>query len=503
MERWALHKDDAHLTQEDGKDASTSKSPVKLLGHVAVVAMVVVLLGPVLTSVDLPDRIPIVMDHGEGADQQRRRLSSESTTQFDACPPADIVIKKFIVVGAGAAGLTAAKRLQLLPETNPSACFKPEVTVLEASSRIGGRAGKNTAFAGFPIDTGPSWVYDKARLPYVAQDPHINKKIKHHLKAIYATDDFKGYLPVYGSPKQVIGDTRSISRRDLLWYNYSWFDFFEEHVASSIPSNKMILDCPVDKIHYQKQRQHVAVSCGSRVFIADHVIVTVSLDVLLSHAITFQPPLPRGLLGRRESMMGGFKIFFEFADKFYDDVFGYYVRDFEGSISARAVWWDASKIKAPNSTINLVAGVYEYHQNKDWNTLSNEPEQEIVQQVLQDLDGHFGHFGSQLATSNYVDHLLIPYTVENFPFIQALYPNDYGRYDEAGPQDLYRNKHVMIAGDAFPVPEYHVGWVCAASLSGLHAVERILSDIEPSIDWYSIPRSIWNKEHTDSTIWFE
>ena len=120
-----------------------------------------------------------------------------------------------------------------------------------------------------------------------------------------------------------------------------------------------------------------------------------------------------------------------------------------------------------------------------------------MQKVLQDLDDHFGH---QLASSSNMDHLLISYSADEFPFIQGMYPKYLDNFDEAGPQTPVQSKAVMIAGDAFPVPRHHSGWVCAASLSGLHAAETLLSDAKPDIDWGSIPKSIWMKEGTDSTI---
>ena len=58
-----------------------------------------------------------------------------------------------IVIGAGAAGLTAAR--DILQEDDEYYC----VTVLEASDRIGGRLKKDDQLADFPIDLGGEWIH--------------------------------------------------------------------------------------------------------------------------------------------------------------------------------------------------------------------------------------------------------------------------------------------------------------------------------------------------------
>jgi lysine-specific histone demethylase 1B len=59
---------------------------------------------------------------------------------------------KVIIIGAGAAGLYAAYMLK-----SKGIDFQ----LLEASSTYGGRLGKLTGFANFPIDTGAQWLHGK------------------------------------------------------------------------------------------------------------------------------------------------------------------------------------------------------------------------------------------------------------------------------------------------------------------------------------------------------
>ncbi|MBI1252990.1 MAG: NAD(P)-binding protein [Hyphomonas sp.] len=64
-----------------------------------------------------------------------------------------------VVVGAGAAGIAAAHRLQAL------GC---SVLVVEASDRIGGRAFTESNTFGFPFDHGCAWLQGPGDLPYIA-----------------------------------------------------------------------------------------------------------------------------------------------------------------------------------------------------------------------------------------------------------------------------------------------------------------------------------------------
>jgi monoamine oxidase len=77
--------------------------------------------------------------------------------------------KKVIVVGAGIAGIAAARRLQ-------TAGF--EVMVLEARDRIGGRIWTDTSL-GFPLDLGASWIHGVTNNPIfkIARDNTIETSI--------------------------------------------------------------------------------------------------------------------------------------------------------------------------------------------------------------------------------------------------------------------------------------------------------------------------------------
>ncbi|MEZ7924683.1 MAG: FAD-dependent oxidoreductase, partial [Flavobacteriales bacterium] len=68
-----------------------------------------------------------------------------------------------IIVGAGASGLAAAKKLE---EEGIS------YQILEATNKLGGRIQKDETFADFPIDLGAEWIHeDKSILNYLINQP--------------------------------------------------------------------------------------------------------------------------------------------------------------------------------------------------------------------------------------------------------------------------------------------------------------------------------------------
>lgn len=64
-----------------------------------------------------------------------------------------------VVVGAGAAGIAAARRLR---------AGKARVFIFEASARIGGRCITDTASLGLPFDLGAHWIHDPGSNPLAA-----------------------------------------------------------------------------------------------------------------------------------------------------------------------------------------------------------------------------------------------------------------------------------------------------------------------------------------------
>src|SRR5690349_14271715 len=64
-----------------------------------------------------------------------------------------------VIVGAGAAGIAAARHLR-------QAGLNP--LLLEARDRVGGRAWTNVAAFGFPVDMGCAWLHSADRNPWMS-----------------------------------------------------------------------------------------------------------------------------------------------------------------------------------------------------------------------------------------------------------------------------------------------------------------------------------------------
>jgi monoamine oxidase len=114
-------------------------------------------------------------------------------------------------------------------------------------------------------------------------------------------------------------------------------------------------------------------------------------------------------------------------------------------------------------------------------------EDQIVKGVLKDLDQLFGN---KTATKAYVRHLLVNWSKD--PYIRGTYSSDSSE-ELAGPQVAWTDTRLVIAGEAYPVPTGHNGWVDGAALSGLHAAELVLHQISPDMmakEGFSI-RSGW------------
>ena len=90
---------------------------------------------------------------------------------------------KIVIVGAGAAGLTAARELQRLEQ---------DFLLLEASHRIGGRAYTEVLAPGMPFDLGAHWLMEPSRNPLMRlaerDQMRLEKDGKHYTAGRYFED---------------------------------------------------------------------------------------------------------------------------------------------------------------------------------------------------------------------------------------------------------------------------------------------------------------------------
>ena len=234
-----------------------------------------------------------------------------------------------IVVGAGAAGLAAAKTLAKAGRT---------VTVLESMDRIGGRAWTETATFGFPFDRGCAWLHAADRNPFYAEASAAGLRLQHHdmgldhlyygrtrakpaaLVAMTAADAalgaamasvppdggdiLAGLIPAslasdaastFGGPMDFAMDADEISAADYataadLDPNYFTFDGFGSIVARWGADVQVELSTPVREIRWDGPGVSVVTDRGS--LRAGKAVVTVSTGVLAHGGLRFTPDLP-------------------------------------------------------------------------------------------------------------------------------------------------------------------------------------------------------------------
>ena len=236
-----------------------------------------------------------------------------------------------VVVGAGSAGLAAAKTLQ---EAGL------EVVILEAADRIGGRAFTDTATFGVPFDRGCSWLHHADRNPYMPMaeawgydtlyhDPYgetmlidggepsgqqwdaygdawraINKALAEAGQngldvaastVIDNTIPWTGVCQTWMGPMSMGVDFKDLSTRDL-WEadgtipNYRIKEGFGTLVARYGADAPFVLNTPVSAIDWSGDGVTVESTAGT--VRARAAIVTVSTGVLGAGIIRFTPELP-------------------------------------------------------------------------------------------------------------------------------------------------------------------------------------------------------------------
>jgi monoamine oxidase len=361
-----------------------------------------------------------------------------------------------IIVGAGAAGLAAAKKLE---EEGIS------YQILEATDKLGGRIQKDENFADFPIDLGAEWIHeDKSILNYLINQPGNEPDVETIL-----------YQPM--NVQEVVGNTISqISNQDMVDYyanyiteykfkNTTWYDFIYENFTQNIEQN-IIYNSKVTTIDYSGDQVVLTTDNGTE-YQAEKVILTVSLGVLKSNVITFNPSLPAEKITAIQAVefLPGFKLFMRFSNQFYPDVI-----TCETS-SGEKTYYDVAYDKgAQDNVLGLLStGI----SAEDYYLLNNSDS--IVSSVIQELDGYF----NGLASQNYLGS----YIYENWnqqTFTQGTWTSDF----QSASEDLIAplDDKVYFAGETYnssgisPVDGFYIirGSVQSAIISGYEAVDKIL-----------------------------
>ena len=404
---------------------------------------------------------------------------------------------KVIIIGAGAAGLYAAYILK-----SKGINFQ----ILEASSKYGGRLGKLTGFANFPIDTGAQWLHGKNsilgdlitksnttitlddsetkywfnnqlvnslpqntdifegdNLPDISyKDYALQKGLGNEYK--YIVENIAGDQGAAASRLSVFGNNQDeenwISGDDDFKFQETFFDLFDKQIASEV-KDKILLNTIVSKIDYS-QSEIIITASNNRLFNADKVIITVPIPILKSGDIQFIPALQNEKTNAfsKIGMDAGMKVFLKFSNKFFDqNIIG-------GTICAAYADDSIGKAQSDNILLAFIMG----DQAAYLTALANDTA--ITNALLQELDLMYN---GQATTSFIASH------VENWttnPFVKGAYS-----YSTVGMGDARKiatqaiSKKLYFAGEAMNINGHHQT-VHGAVETGYREVMNILNDIK-------------------------
>jgi lysine-specific histone demethylase 1B len=404
---------------------------------------------------------------------------------------------KVIIIGAGAAGLYAAYMLK-----SKGIDFQ----LLEASSTYGGRLGKLTSFAHFPIDTGAQWLHGKnsilgdlikkSKTNITLDDSEtkfwFNNQLVNSLPQetdIFEGDDlpdisFEDYALQNGLGNEykyivenIAGDQGAAASRlsvfgnnkdeehwsagdDDFKFEETFFDLIDTQIANQV-KDYILLNTVVSKIDYS-QSTILITDSNNNTFNADKVIITVPIPILKSADIQFTPALPdeKTAAFAKIGMDAGMKVFLKFSNKFFDqNIIG-------GSVCA--AYADDSIGKAQNDNILLAFIMGE--QAEYLTSLGSDAA--ITNALIQELDIMYN---GQASASFIASH------VENWttnPYIKGAYSySTIGMGDARKIASQALSEKLYFAGEAMNTNGHHQT-VHGAVETGYREVINILTDIK-------------------------
>lgn len=344
---------------------------------------------------------------------------------------------KVLIIGAGAAGLTAAYRLSQLGIN---------FQILEASSNFGGRMKTTDDFVDFPIPLGAEWLHIRRRVfDEIINDPTTEVTIKTTKykaidKALYDGEEAFMIEMGFGIDQKFMGS--------------SWLDFYKQYILPSI-QDKIIYKQIVKSIDYVSDK--ITIKTQNDVFEADKVIVTVPVKMLQNNAITFTPQLPKDKQEaiRDVTVWDGFKAFIEFSEKFYPTIT-------EFNVSGQKMYYDASY--GQNSERNVLGFFTVGPSTLPYQQLS---ESELIKYILKELDELF----DGKASRSYLKHISQNWSHE--PYIKGAYVYDGESWRTIRTLGKSVSNKVFFAGTAYTEGD-DWGGVHSAARSAIRSVNEIL-----------------------------
>jgi monoamine oxidase len=373
-------------------------------------------------------------------------LSLPLSSVMAACGSADRQAndtEPVIIIGAGAAGLSAGYLLQ-----QKGIAFQ----ILEATSNYGGRMKRTTEFANFPIPLGAEWIHvEPSILEEIVNDDAVEVGIE---TTLYDPDVAYG---LYEGERITLGEADFTE--DSKFINATWFDFFERYIVPSVEAH-IIYNTAVEAIDYSADM--VQVQTQDETYSAKRVIVTVPVKMLQNSAITFTPRLPQAKQEaiNRVRVWDGCKAFIEFSEKFYPTFVAFNITP---ATAGQKLYYDASY---GQDTTQHILGLFAVGTGtRPYIDLSDG---ELIAYMLNELDELF----NDQASPNYVKHILQNWNAE--PYAQGAYVIDDENWRVVRTLGESVDNRLFFAGDAYTDGE---DWssVHTAARSARRAVEEILA----------------------------
>ena len=288
---------------------------------------------------------------------------------------------KVIIVGAGASGLAAAKIL----ERNHI-----NYEIIEATGRYGGRLQKDTLLADFPMDLGAEWIHNQPgilnKLIELPGDWTSEELIPYHLESAFSWDGQD-----YAQTDKEELDAFFNFFPEYKFKNSTWFDYVDDNFAQHV-KHKIRFNTPISEIDFSGNHVILTAKNGEE-YVADKVLVTVSIGVLKSNMITFNPALSnkKERAINRVDFLPGFKLVMKFSEKFYPDAI-----TFDSDSGEHGYYDMAFKKESDDYILTLLSTGGSPKEYFDVET-----DEEIVSAALLELDEIFNGTASNTFTGEY------------------------------------------------------------------------------------------------------
>ncbi len=348
---------------------------------------------------------------------------------------------KVLIIGAGAAGLSAA---YLLNQRGI------DVQILEASDIHGGRMMRNTDFADFPIPLGAEWLHvERGIFDEIVNDASIQVDIQ---TTPYSSEDVGLYQGMEVTPAD-IGFTI-----DQKFIGSTWFDFFEQYIVPSI-RDTISFNKVITSIDYSGSE--VIVETANEQFTADVAMVTVPVKLLQNGIINFTPQLPQNKLDaiNNVTVWDGCKAFIEFSEKFYPTFVGFNITP---ESAGQKLYYDASYGQNTNRHILGLFAV-----GVGTQPYVNLSDADLKNFMLTELDKLF----QGKASASYVKHMFQNWNAA--PYANGAYVYDDEDWRRVRTLGQSVDNKLYFAGDAYTTGE---DWssVHTAARSAIRAVGELV-----------------------------